>query len=127
MNKLPTHLLIVSAAFLLIGLLALLQTVNSLFASSRPTIDFFVVFILIGIGLLRNNSQARSYAIICSAVTLVFQIAAVVLVFIGKRIAGAQTSEALMFWSYAALTLAASGYALWALQSPSVRRSFRSN
>lgn len=124
MKKLPTHLLIVACAFLLIGAIALWQSINSLFYSSRPVIDFFVVFILIGAGLLRGNEQSRGYALACSLVMLVFQIAAVVLIILGKRTAGAQTSAALFFWFNTGLTIAASGYALWVLQSAPVRRIF---
>lgn len=124
MKKLPTHLVIVSCAFLFIGLMALLQTLNSLFNSPRPTIDFFIIFILIGYGLLRRNDLARSFAIACSMVTLIFQVAAVVLILIGKRVAGVETGQAIIFWVYTALTIAASGYALWALQSSAVRNLF---
>lgn len=126
MKKQTNHLLIVSWAFIFIGFLAIIRTVDSLMHSTRPTIDFLIIFALVGYGLLRHNALARSFAIACCWVTLIFQIAAIALVLTGKRTAGADGSTSqILFWLTAVFVVVASIYALWALQNRSVRALFR--
>lgn len=127
MKKPIPHLLIVSWAFIVIGLLALIRTMDSLFHSSRPSIDFLLVFLLIGIGLLRRSAQARTFAIICCAVQLIFNIAALTLLVAGKKsLSAAGSGSQVLFWITTITSIAACAYGLWVLQIRTARSKFGS-
>lgn len=122
--KKANHLLIISWAFIFIGFLALVRTVDSLFNSPRPVIDFLVIFALIGFGLLRRKEMARVFAVACCTVALIFQVVTVALVLYGKRTAGTGV-EVVLFWLINVVVIVASAYGLWALQSKQVRSVFK--
>lgn len=126
MKNYPRHLLIISWIFIFIGALALVRTIDSILHAPRPTIDFFMVFALVGAGLLRRNALARSFAIALCMVTLVFQIVVVTAVILGKRAVGTEDfSSQFLFWLSVALTILASVYGLWALQNSKANAFFK--
>ncbi len=122
---LPKQLKIVGWAFIFVGFLALIGTLYTLFNTPMVNINFLMVFIFIGYGLLKRRSLARNFAIACSFVVLIFTLGDLIVVLSGqKSISGLEVAQQISFWAQTILGLAVSGYALWALQSKAVRDAF---
>lgn len=123
--SLPKPLRIVAWAFVFVGFLALVQTLHSLFREPMLNINFLVVFIFVGFGLLKRKPLWRSFAISCSLVVLILLCGNLLLVLFGtKSLQGLPTLSQIFFWAQTLLGIACSGYALWALQNSDVRRIF---
>jgi len=121
----PRHLKIVAWAFIFVGLLALVQTIYTLLKQPVVNINFLIVFIFVGFGLLKKRPLWRTFAISCSIVVLIILIANIIFVATGqKSLTGLPTGILVTFWAQSVIGIAASAYALWALQSSEVRAVF---
>lgn len=126
-KKPRNHLQYVSWAFIFIGALALIQTAQSFVNDPTPVPDFLIVFIIVGWGLLKRKSLWRTFALSCSYVFFIFTLGNVLMIITGnKSLAMLPTFDIVMFWVRSILMLAAGGYAIWALQTKSVREQFDS-
>lgn len=122
---LPKQLKIVGWIFVFIGWLALIQTLYTMFSTPPVNINFLIVFIFVGFGLLKRRQRWRSFANACSLVVLIFYLGNLLLVVTGKiDLTQKPMPIQVEFWVTTTLALAASGYALWALQSKEVREAF---
>lgn len=62
MNKPPLNVRIIATVFLVLGTLAVADVVAALVLKQSPSIDIGVVFVPIGVGLLRGSNLARAVA-----------------------------------------------------------------
>lgn len=125
MNKPTSHLLYVAWAFIFIGALALVQTLQAFLTSPTPVPNFLMVFILVGLGLLRRKSIARTFAMSCAYVIIIFYAGNLFMVISGRLpLPEMGPFEVILFWAIRILAIAASGYALWALQTHKVKEQF---
>lgn len=121
----PKHLKIVGWAFVFVGFLALIQTLYTLLNKPMVNINFLIVFIFVGFGLLKKKPLWRTFALSCSVVVLVFMAGNLIFVISGqKSLSGLPTDMQITFWVQTVLGIAASAYALWALQCKEVRDIF---
>lgn len=123
----PNHLLYVAWAFIFIGLLALIQTVQSFINDPTPVPDFLMIFAVVGWGLLKRKPLWRTFALSCAYVFFIFTLGNLVMIFTSvKSLENLVLIDKIMFWVRSILMLGAGGYAIWALQTSSVRDQFKS-
>jgi len=125
MARAINHLLYVAWAFIFIGALALIQTVQAFLTSPTPVPNFLMVFLIVGYGLMRRNNIARLFAISCAYVMIIFYAGNLTMIISG-RLALPEMGwlPTILFWLIRGLAITASGYALWALQLRTVRNEF---
>ncbi|MGE9297411.1 MAG: hypothetical protein ACQKBV_14100 [Puniceicoccales bacterium] len=125
MKKAANHLLYVAWAFIFIGALALIQTVQAFLMSPTPVPNFLMVFLVVGYGLLRRKNMARVFAVSCAYVMIIIYAGNLFFVFSGRLPLPPMTMfDTIAFWVIRILAITASGYALWALQLRRVREQF---
>ncbi|WP_309386184.1 hypothetical protein [Cerasicoccus frondis] len=121
------HLTYVAWAFIFIGTLALIQTVQSFVNEPLAAPNFLMVFLVVGWGLLKRKALWRTFALSCSYVFFIFTLGKLFMVIrTPDALSGAPLSQLIMFWLISALMLIGGGYAIWALQTKSVREQFHS-
>jgi len=125
MAKASTHLLYVAWAFVFMGALALIQTVQSFLSSPTPVPNFLMIFIVVGYGLMRRHNLARQFAISCAYVMIVIYVGNLFFIMSGRlNLPPMDWFQTLAYWLMRFLAIAASAYALWALQKKAVRDEF---
>lgn len=123
----PNHLMYVAWAFIFIGVLALVQTIQSFVNDPTPVPDFLMIFIVVGWGLLKRKPYWRTFALSCAYVFVIFTAGNIAMILTGaKSLEMLETLELVMFWVRSALMIGAGVYAIWALQTKSVRSQFKS-
>ena len=121
----PRHLKIVGWAFVFVGFMALIQTLYTLLNRPMVNIDFLIVFLFVGFGLLKKKPLWRTFALSCSMVVLVLLVGNLLLILFGQKNLGqAPAGVIVTFWVKTILGVAASTYALWALQTKEVVAAF---
>jgi len=126
-KKPHNHLNYVAWAFMFIGALALIQTVQSFVNDPTPVPDFLMVFIVVGWGLLKRKAYWRTFALSCAYVFVIFTIGNLVMIFTGsKSLDQLGTLDLVLFWVRCVAMIGAGVYAVWALQISSVRKEFTS-
>ncbi|WP_309399200.1 hypothetical protein [Cerasicoccus maritimus] len=121
------HLTYVAWAFIFIGVLALIQTIESFVNEPLAAPNFLMVFLVVGWGLLKRKAMWRTFALSCAYVFVIFTAGKIFMILkTPDALSGATTTQLLMFWLLSALMLIAGGYAIWALQTKAVRDQFKS-
>ncbi len=124
-KKPANHLLYVAWAFIFIGALALVQTVQQFVNNPAPIPNFLVIFIIVGWGLLKRKTLWRSFALSCAYVFIIFTLGNIAMILSGaKSLVQLEGFDLFMFWIQSLLMILAGGYAIWALQTKSVRDQF---
>lgn len=126
-KKPHNHLNYVAWAFMFIGAMALIETVQQFINQPAPVPDFLLIFIVVGWGLLKRKAYWRTFALSCAYVFVIFSLGNLAMIFSGvKSLDSLNTLEQVFFWVRTVAMIAAGVYAVWALQTKSVRDQFKS-
>ncbi|MBK1857437.1 hypothetical protein [Cerasicoccus arenae] len=126
-KKPMNHLVCVAWAFIFIGALALVQTIQSFINEPLAVPNFLMVFIVVGWGLLKRKPLWRTFALSCAYVFFIFTVGKILIVVKSPDgMEGAPLFSVVMFWAISVLMIAGGGYAIWALQTKAVRSQFDS-
>ncbi len=118
----PRGLDALALCFMLLGGLAAYETLVSFLQATIPSINFLVVFILIGIGLKRRTAWARTWALRCAAFVFCFYLGSAAYKILNK--VEMQMGDKILFGTMTLLALIASGWALYTLNRPSIKARF---
>ncbi|WP_269537850.1 hypothetical protein [Cerasicoccus fimbriatus] len=126
-KKKTNHLVYVAWAFIFIGALALIQTVQAFIYEPLAAPNFLMVFLVVGWGLLKRKAMWRTFALSCAYVFVIFTAGKIIMVLrTPDALSGASTPQLIMFWLISILMVIGGGYAIWALQTKDVRAQFKS-
>ncbi len=123
-SELPQSVKLLAWAFILLGVLAIIQTAKSLFEDPVPSINLLVVAFFLGTGLLRHTKKARTRAIYCAFIIVAFYSIGILIQITGERPLGGLFTQ-MTFWSISVLAIVAGIYAIYVLNRPSVAKSFK--
>ncbi len=126
-GDLPKELTILSGVLMALGALALVQSIISVFNQSGATINFMVLLLLAGFGLIRLKPYWRLFTLTISIVTLIFVSVPLLLALIRWAPPygpGQPLGFIISFWVTSIVGIGACGYALYVLNKPSVTKLF---
>lgn len=118
----PQELKILAFSYLGLGVLALIQSLHSFFSADVPSINFLVIFLIIGLGLLRSHPLARSIAFYCALLVFAFYLACIVFKFFVDH--PTNVIDSILFWIISTCAVGASGWAIFLLNRADVVRLF---
>ncbi|QYY37029.1 hypothetical protein [Ruficoccus sp. ZRK36] len=126
-SDLPKELTILAGILIALGALALVRTVISLTMQGGHNVDFLILMLLAGYGLLRLKPYWRLFTLTISVFVLVFT--AMPLIFALLRWSqpyppGQTVGFQVYFWFVTVMGIGASAWALYVLNKPSIARLF---
>ncbi|MDP0497412.1 MAG: hypothetical protein Q7Q73_14515 [Verrucomicrobiota bacterium JB024] len=124
---LPKELTILAGILMAIGAFALVQTIVSLVTLSGLNVDFKILLLVAGYGLIRLKPYWRLFTQTISVFVLVFS--AMPLIIAAVRWTppyppGLPVGTQIYFWFITILSIGACGWALYVLKKPSVSKLF---
>lgn len=119
----PKSLTILAQTLIAVGGLAVIETFRSFLRASVPSINFLVIFVLIGFGLLRRQPMSRSLAFYTAGGVFVFYLMSIIYRVFGPNAQVDQLSG-FFFWLTSVSATVVSGWAVYTLNRPSVVRLF---
>lgn len=123
----PTGLTILAQTLVVLGGIACVESINSFLRASVPSINFLVIFVFIGLGLLNRHPLSRSLAFYSALGVFIFYLSSLLFRTMIVQQGGVPPGfEGFLFWLTTVTAIGASGWALYTLNRPSVRRLFRS-
>ncbi|MBC2594498.1 hypothetical protein H5P28_09535 [Ruficoccus amylovorans] len=126
-GDLPKELTILAGVLMALGAFALVQAIISIVNQNGANINFMVLLLLAGFGLIRLKPYWRLFTLTISIVTLIFVAAPLVIALIrwappyGQ---GQSMGFIVSFWITTVVGLGACGWALYVLNKPSIARLF---
>lgn len=127
-NKLPQQLVILAGVFMALGALALGQTIYSFFTLDGREIDFMILFLAAGYGLIKLKPYWRLFTLTISVFVLIFTLAPLIIALVSwsrPYPQGLPVGTQVIFWVKTIVSIGASGWALFVLQQPKVASLFK--
>lgn len=114
--KFPPSLRVLAWLFLVLGMLALFTTVNS-FLSGRPNLDFNIIFMVVGYGLLQKKELWRKFALALSFVVFTFYTSWLFFTLSGIRPLpeSLPTRDVVIYYTFSILASLTCVWAMWVL------------
>lgn len=124
---LPKELTILAGVLMAIGAFALVQTIISLVTLSAVNVDFKILLLVAGIGLIRLKPYWRLFTQTISVFVLFFSAMPLIIALVRwapPYPPGLPMGVQVYFWFITVLSIAACGWALYVLKKPSVSKLF---
>ena len=114
-DALPRQIVYLAWAFLFFGTLALADTITSLIGAQQPRINFILIFVLIGLGLIKRKAYWRDLALICCVIAALFYGIHLLTILFGLTPLPEDTFPRILTIVQSLLTVGISGWAIWVL------------
>lgn len=127
-NGLPQELVILAGVLIALGAIALGQTLYSFFAGDARNINFMILFLAAGYGLMKQRAYWRLFTMTISVFVLIFKLAPLLIALISwskPYPQGLPVGSQILFWVVTIAAIGVSGWSLFVLQKPSIVRLFQ--